>query len=85
MKKLALMAVLAATVAMPVYAADAVKTEAAPAAGAEAKPLKLKAGGWVKVDDKGMAWASKDDGKTWAKPGAGTWELEDGTKVMTDA
>ncbi|MBV8939464.1 MAG: hypothetical protein JO089_06460, partial [Alphaproteobacteria bacterium] len=36
---------------------------------------------WVKVDEKGKVWVSKDKGKTWVAAPDGTWELSDGTKI----
>lgn len=85
MKKFALAALLAASVALPTAAfATATPVDAAkPAAEkTEAKPMELKAGGWVKVEgDK--ASVSMDGGKTWKAAPDGTHELKDGSKVET--
>lgn len=85
MKKLALAAVLAASVALPHFALanDPAPATAAVAAKAEAKPMELKSGGWVKVDAMGKAMVSKDEGKTWAAAPDGVHELKDGMKVET--
>jgi hypothetical protein len=80
MKKTMMLALAAALMTVPVVASA--NDHEKPAAHAAA-PMEMKDGSWAKVDDHGKVWVSKDGGKTWAAAPDGTWEMKDGSKVMT--
>jgi len=84
MKKLVILSLLAAIVAMPVAAvAEEKATEAAPAAGGQtAKKVELKDGSWAQIEGETVK-VSKDGGKTWMAAPDGTWETKEGEKLTT--
>jgi hypothetical protein len=43
----------------------------------------MKDGSWAKVASDNTVMVSKDGGKTWMAAPDGTWEMKDGSKVMT--
>jgi hypothetical protein len=84
MKKLVILSLIAAIVAMPIAAqAEEKAMEAAPAAGhAAAKKVELKDGSWAQIEGDSVK-VSKDGGKTWMAAPDGTWEAKDGAKITT--
>lgn len=89
MKKIALLSLLAAAVAMPatvasvdVFAKDeaaATHATAAPAAGGTRK--ELKDGSWAQIS--GDSVKVSKDGKTWTDAPDGTHEAKDGSTITT--
>lgn len=85
MKKIALLSVAAAALALPAVAmaADEAMTHATTTAGASAAhKVELKDGSWAEVTGDSVK-VSKDGGKTWSAAPDGTWETKEGSKITT--
>ncbi|MDE3037228.1 MAG: CopK family periplasmic copper-binding protein [Pseudomonadota bacterium] len=95
MKKIALLSLVAAAMALPAVAnaqtaaAPAAAQKIAPGGGAPVvvtaveKKVELKDGSWADVKADGSVTVSKDGGKTWMPAPDGAWETKDGAKITT--
>ncbi|MDE3060296.1 MAG: hypothetical protein KGJ06_04735 [Pseudomonadota bacterium] len=86
MKKIALVTLAAAALALPAVAnaGDMKAPAAAPAAAAKADTkVELKDGSWAMVKADGSVTVSKDGGKTWMPAPDGTWMSKDGKTTIT--